>query len=305
MEKAKIGNFCKTRPDLFRYSFAGFPDDLGVKNVNGRVGAAQGPGRILEYFLKLRGRRPVHSFLADNRMIRVGTDLDANHEAGKELTEQQVRELSLRPGKSDSAHIAMGGGHDWAYPWIQGIQSALGSKVRIGCINIDAHFDLRDWRPVMTSGSPFRRLIDESILSPGRLIEFGIQNHCNAPDLWEYARKQKIKTVPFEQLRNGRAVGRFRGCLQDLKKKSDLIVLSLDLDAASLAVAPGVSAPQPEGFLAGEVYQMLELAAVEKKVQGLGIFELAPPLDVQDHTARFAAQCVWKFLSKKLESSGV
>lgn len=313
MEKAQIGNFCKARPESFRYSVAGFPDDLGVRNVNGRPGAAQGPARFLEFFLKLRGAQPVQASLLSSALSKVGVDLDQNHSDGRELTERQVRELGVgagKPGarnsgtKGNAVHLAVGGGHDWAWPWIQGFSAALGPKIRVGCLNIDAHFDLRPSEPVMTSGSPFRRLLEEKILSPARFVEFGIQNHCNSAELWEYARKQKIKTVPFEQLRNGRAVARFRTCLQGLKKNSDVILISLDLDAASLAVAPGVSAPQPEGFSAGEVYQMLELAAAERKVLGLGIFELAPPLDVQDHTARFAAQCAWKFLSRKLETQG-
>jgi formiminoglutamase len=312
MEKAQIGNFCKGRPGAFRFSLAGFPDDLGVRNVNGRPGASQGPARFLEYFLKLRGLQPVQASLLTSTLCKMGADLDQNHSAGRELTERQVRELGIggikpgakSPAKTGAAHLAVGGGHDWAWPWIQGFSAALGPKIRVGCLNIDAHFDLRPSEPVMTSGSPFRRLIEEKILSPARLVEFGIQNHCNSAELWEYARKQKIKTVPFDQLRNGRALKRFRNCLQELKKNSDVILISLDLDAASLAVAPGVSAPQPEGFSASEVYQMLELAAGEKKVLGLGIFELAPPLDVQDHTARFAAQCAWKFLSRKLETEG-
>jgi formiminoglutamase len=274
--------------------------------VNGRPGAAEGPAKFLECFLKLRGKgaKPVQSALLGSALIRVGPDLEKNHEAGRELTESQLRALGAEPGRGTAAHIAVGGGHDWAYPWIAGFASTFGPKIRIGCINIDAHFDLRPHTPVMTSGSPFRRLIEERILSPSRLVEFGIQNHCNSQELWEYARKQKIKTIPRELLLDGRALARFRGALLDLKKKSDLIVISLDLDAATLAVAPGVSAPQPDGFTAGEIYQLLEFAAGEKKVRGLGIFELAPPLDVHDHTSRFAAQCVWKFLNRKLEIQG-
>lgn len=306
MEKARIGNFCKDRPGSFRFSLAGFPDDLGVRNVNGRPGAADGPAKFLEYFLKLRGKGDlsVQSALLNSALSRVGSDLGHNHEAGRELTEVQLRALGAEPGRGSAAHIAVGGGHDWAYPWIHGFVSVLGPKIRIGCINIDSHFDLRPHAPVMTSGSPFRRLIEEGILSPSRLVEFGIQSHCNSQELWEYARKQKIKTIPRELLLDGRALASFRRALLELKKKADLIVISLDLDAVTLGVAPGVSAPQPDGLTAGEIYQLLEIAAAERKVRGLGVFELAPPLDVNDHTSRFAAQCVWKFLNRKMELQG-
>jgi formiminoglutamase len=152
----------------------------------------------------------------------------------------------------------------------------------------------------MTSGSPFRRLIEEKILKPELLVEFGIQNHCNGEELWAYAKKAKIKVVPFEQTRNGRALAEFKKCLTALEKKVDVLLISVDLDALSLAVAPGVSAPQPEGFDASELYQMLEVSAAKKKVISLGLFELSPEQDFKDVTARLAAQSAWKFLNFKL-----
>jgi arginase family enzyme len=119
------------------------------------------------------------------------------------------------------------------------------------------------------------------------------------PVLWDYARKQKVKTVAMTRLRNGKAVSEFRKALQSLKKTCDEVVISLDLDSISLAFCPGVSAPQGEGFTASEVYQMLEIAGADKKVTSLGVFELSPPLDHQNQTARVAAQSVWHFLDAK------
>ena len=132
------------------------------------------------------------------------------------------------------------------------------------------------------------------------MVEFGIQDHCNAPELWDYAKKQKVKTIPFSQLRGGKAVSAFKRALADLKKKCDLIAISLDLDALSMAYCPGVSAPQGEGFTAGEIYQMLEIAGNDKKVTSLGVFELSPPLDFQNQSSRVAAQATWHFLNAKL-----
>ncbi|MGZ3688347.1 MAG: arginase family protein, partial [Bdellovibrionota bacterium] len=73
----------------------------------------------------------------------------------------------------------------------------------------------------------------------------------------------------------------------------------LDLDAAAEAVAPGVSAPQPEGFSGGEILEMCELAGAAKKVVSLGIFELNPSHDRDDQTARLAAASAYHFLLKK------
>ena len=137
-------------------------------------------------------------------------------------------------------------------------------------------------------------------MDPGRLVEFGIQNHCNSADLFEYARSKRIQVVPYEKLREGRAVSEFKKVLKALRRKSDVILISLDLDSVSFAWAPGVSAPQAEGFTASELFQMLEFAGADSKVVSLGIFELSPPLDFQDLKARLAAQGAFKFLHSKL-----
>jgi formiminoglutamase len=291
MENQGLGNFCKAR-----FALLGYPDDLAVKNVNGRAGAAGGPSKFRECLRKLKGETPVLEAISSDLLVSIGPDLEENYQKSMESTEREFRALN----RKTDALIAVGGGHDYAYPWIHGIRKALPRNARLGCINLDAHFDLREYEPVMTSGSPFRRLIEEKILSPRDLVEFGIQSHCNAAALWKYSRDLKIPTFPMEALRFGRAVAKFKGALAALKRKTDYVVVSLDLDSISLAFAPGVSAPQPEGFSASEIFQMLEIAGADPKVISLGIFELSPPLDLGDQTSRIAAQTAWKFMQNKL-----
>ena len=229
-----------------------------------------------------------------SEMVTMGSDLEMNY----------IRSIdAVKLDAATSCVLGVGGGHDYAYPWMVGLSEALTKKTtkrpRIGCINFDAHFDLRSYHGKMTSGSPFRRLIEEKWIQGKNLVEFGIQDHCNSPELWDYAKLHQVKTIPFRELRNGKAVAVFRRALTALKKNCDIVLISLDLDALSLAFCPGVSAPQGEGFTAGEVYQMLEIAGSDKKVTSLGIFELSPALDFQNQTARVAAQAAWHFLNAK------
>ena len=286
MEKKSLSNFC----------VIGFPDELGIKNVGGRLGASLGPASYLEAFQKIKGKFPVLDRCLSSTLVSMGPELEINYQKAVDEV-ARVRKAHLSQLKS---LIVVGGGHDYAYPWIRGMAQSLKKGKNIGCLNIDAHFDLRAYDPVMTSGSPFRRLIDEKWLSPKNLIEFGIQEHCNGAELWAYAKKNAIPVVPFEKVRNGRAVAQFKLALQALSHRCDEVVISVDLDAMSMAFCPGVSAPQGEGFTGSELYQMLEIAGAHKKVTSLGIFELSPPLDHQNYTSRVAAQATWHFLSKAL-----
>ena len=284
MEKKKLGNFC----------MIGFPDDMGIGNVGGRLGAEQGPKSFLESFSRLKGRSDVQSRLTLSEWVEMGKDLDANHERSVDTVRK------IRTERSSEILLVVGGGHDYAYPWIRGVVESQSRKKKIGCLNIDAHFDLREYLPAMTSGSPFRRVIEENLISGANLVEFGIQRHCNGAPLFEYAKRRKIKVFPFEELRDGKAVSRFKAALKALSKVSDEVLLSVDLDAMAFAYCPGVSAPQGEGFTGSELFQMLEIAGADKKVTSLGIFELSPPLDVQNLTSRLAAQAAWHFLDVKL-----
>ncbi len=288
MEKKSGSNFCSG------FTVIGFPDEIGIANVKGRLGAKAGPDSFLTVFGKMNGVNPVRERMIGSELVQMGSVLEQNYESAR---------TSISRSATHSLVVAIGGGHDYAYPWFSGLldsmKSLKGRLPKVGCINIDAHFDLRSHQPIMTSGSPFRRLIEEGILSARHLVEFGIQDHCNATELWTYAKQKQISTIPMTRLRNGKAVAEFKKALNALRKKCDQVVISLDLDAVSLAYCPGVSAPQAEGFSASEIFQMLEIAGSDKKVTSLGVFELAPSLDHQDQTSRVAAQAVWHFLNSK------
>lgn len=88
--------------------------------------------------------------------------------------------------------------------------------------------------------------------------------------------------------------------MKKLRTRCDAIVISLDLDAASAADAPGTSAPQSEGFSASEIVEMMEIAGADKKVVSLGIFELNPMLDIDERTARLGATAAYHFISRAL-----
>ena len=278
-----------------KFCLLGIPDHQAVI---GRLGAKEGPRAFRRLFSKLAGPLPVHEFLTDEGDV---TDLTADVAKNHRLAANRIQECHL----SRAGSVVIGGGHDHGYSHLLGIHRALKDQfkpLRLGCLNIDAHFDLRPPNPKITSGSPFYLAIESGILDPKKFVEFGVQTHCNHSSLWQYAKTKGIKTIPFETLRSGRTIPQFKEALKILKQKSDVIVISLDLDAASSSFAPGVSAPQSEGFTASELIAMAEIAGAEKKCISLGIFELNPEHDRDDQTSRLAATTAFHFLEKKLQS---
>lgn len=276
------------------WSLIGLPDDTGVKNVQGRIGAAGGPAAFRTYFEKLKGNPHVKNLLIDCG--------DLMPEKTIENTHQKVANFITDARLKSHFTVIVGGGHDLAFPHLQAYKNGRDSGKKTGCINIDVHLDLRPEMPIVTSGSPFRMALNTGVLEGENFVEFGIQEYANAEELFVFAAEKNVNLVMFNDLRNGHAVSGFKKALQYLSERCDEIVISLDMDAFQAAFAPGVSAPAAEGFTPSEVIEMLRLAADNEKVTSLGIYELNPEFDVDGRTARLAAACAWQFASKKLEN---
>jgi formiminoglutamase len=271
-----------------QWSLIGVPDHTGVLNVGGRIGAALGPDAFRRIFRKMKGLSQVQETCSDLGDVKgLTSDIVKNHR----LLSDRVKEIK-------GLSVVIGGGHDHGFSHLRGIAEAFPGK-RIGCINIDAHLDVRKPEPVISSGSPFYLALEAGIIRTEDFIEFGIQSHCNSKELWKYIETKKVQVVPFSRVRGSSALAEFKSCLNQLAENCDVIVISLDLDAASMAYAPGVSAPQAEGFTGSDFIAMMEEAGRHPKALSLGIFELCPPHDIDDHTARLAATCAWHFVEKK------
>jgi formimidoylglutamase len=274
----------------------GIPDDRGVFNVGGRLGAASGPAAFRKMLAKMTGENSVITHLRDLGDAKISAATLAK-------VHRQTADFIRKRHEIYETSVVVGGGHDHGFSQLLGVRDYLGKNSRLGCINIDAHFDLRKPAPEIGSGSPFYLAIEAGVLNPKRFVEFGIQTHCNAPALWDYAAAKKIPTQLYANLRDGQAIREFKKALKKVCALSDAVVISLDLDAAASAYAPGVSAPQAEGFTASEMIEMCEIAGREKKVISLGIFELNPLHDIDDRTARLAASCAFHFVDEVLARS--
>ncbi len=276
----------------------GIPDHQGIIHVGGRVGAARGPSAFRSIFLTMRGRGNPRNQVQDvGDVPGLGLDVAQNH--------RQASDFIRKFQSKETFSVVVGGGHDHGYSHLLGVYAALqenssDTSPLLGCINIDAHLDVRKPAPLISSGSPFYLALESGVIHPSRFLEFGIQSHCNPPELWDYIDSKGVGVVPFNQLRQNNAVKVFKKTLKTLASRCDAIVISLDLDAIASAFSPGVSAPQAEGFTSMEVIEMMEIAGREKKTVSLGIFELNPEHDQDQRTARLAATAAYHFIESAL-----
>ncbi len=263
----------------------GAPDDRGVFNVGGRIGAATGP---------LAARTALDKLMLGP--LDKGEDISTC--GFLEEAHRRLRAATTGALKSGQTPIVIGGGHDYGYPHIGGMADAFGVS-KIGLINIDAHLDVRETTGgVITSGSPYFLALEEGCLQGPHFVEFGIQPHCNKADRFAYLKSRKARVLMLGDARGGAGgiINSFRRELKKLLAKKLKVAVSVDLDAVANAYAPGVSAPQADGLTPAELFAIMEECGTSAGVVSLGFFELAPPLDRDDMTARLCATAIHRFV---------
>jgi arginase family enzyme len=151
----------------------GYACDEGVRRNGGRVGAAQGPAAMRrqlprmgtlfnpEFGIDLR-----HALRISDAGDIAASDSAASLEQIHAALRARVASLVAR-GK---VPFVVGGGNDQSFANASGLLDAKRgeSSLRLGVINIDAHFDVRPMLPAADpsapplahSGSPFRQLLD-------------------------------------------------------------------------------------------------------------------------------------------------
>ena len=98
----------------------------------------------------------------------------------------------------------------------------------------------------------------------------------------------------FEVYRLGEVrEGNMRG-IEPVIRDSDLLAISMD--AVKYSDAPAASNVSPSGFTGEEIAQLAFFAGLSHKCRSLGIFDMLPQNDLQDITAKLAAQMAWYFI---------
>jgi formiminoglutamase len=276
----------------------GFACDTGVKRNHGRCGAAAGPRAVRKYLANLAWHGTAGDRLYDAGDIACRDDA---LEAAQAAYAQQAATL-LRAGHRV---IGLGGGHEIAWASYQGIATALRDDprlARLGIVNFDAHFDLR--QPELagrgTSGTPFLQ-IAESRAASGvdfRYLCLGISETANTGALYGRAASLGVEHVPDVEIADPAVDVR----VADFVRDCDAIYCTFCLDVLPPAVAPGVSAPSGLGAPLHRTIALLRLLRREcrdapggDKLVLADIAELAPCFDAPDaRTARTAARIAYE-----------
>ncbi|WP_026556665.1 formimidoylglutamase [Arthrobacter sp. 35W] len=258
----------------------GFRSDAGVARNKGRVGAAAAPAAIRAALgsLAYHSERPV----ADAGDIVVD---------GDELEGGQARAGRAIAALLDAGALTcvLGGGHETAFASYLGVaaSAAVQGGKRLGVLNLDAHFDLRE-APEPSSGTPFLQMAHAEAAA-GRTLDYavvGISEPNNTRTLFDTAHRLDVKYLLDEDC----SAERTHGFVESFLAGVDVLYLTIDLDVLPAATAPGVSAPAAYGVPLPVIAAVCRQVAESGKLLHVDVAELNPEFDIDNRTAKVAAR---------------
>jgi formiminoglutamase len=174
---------------------------------------------------------------------------------------------------------AVGGDHSITAMMVKGMKQAKPSE-KIGILQFDTHFDLRDMSDNGPSnGTPMRNLIESGVVEGSNMYNIGLHGFFNTKELKKYADRNGVNYFTLRETRRKGIVETVVQCLEELSAKVDTIYLTVDMDVLDIAYAPGVPASTPGGMTSAELLEGVLAAGRHPKVKAMDIVCLDPLKD--------------------------
>lgn len=189
----------------------------------------------------------------------------------------------------DKFVITIGGDHSISSGAFRAMHEKFGE---IGCIQIDAHSDLRDeYEGSSLSHACVMARIRE--MTP-HTCQFGIRSQCREEA--EMIKQQHLDVFTMHTMRQpGFDVKRI------LQKLPEKVYLTLDVDAMDWSVIASTGTPEPGGFTWDELINLFEVIFNNKEVIGIDVVELSA--NENDRNSPFAvAKLIYKMIGFKFHS---
>jgi agmatinase len=190
--------------------------------------------------------------------------------------------------------LVVGGDHSISLPALRAVSRAHGP---LALVQFDAHIDT--WGDYFGGryfhGSPFRRAIEEQIISPSKYVQVGIRGPMYGEDEdFRFQREQGVTTIDIGMVKRD-------GVMKTIARVREIVAgaplyVTFDIDSVDPAFAPGTGTPEVGGLTSYEAQELVRGLAGLPLV-GCDVVEVAPPFDGPGQiTALLAANLMFEFL---------
>lgn len=193
--------------------------------------------------------------------------------------------------------ITIGGDHSITAMLVKGWKKAHPNE-RIGILQLDTHFDLRDLSDNGPSnGTPIRNLIESGTINGEDVYNIGLHGFFNAKSLKQYADEAGVNYKTLREARKAGVENAVAQALAELEQKVDTIYLTVDMDVLDMGVGPGAPASTPGGMRTDELFEAVYVAGQNAKVKAMDMVCLDPFKDIGEATVKAGVHVMLSFMS--------
>lgn len=271
-------------------AIVGVPFDSGTSY---RSGTRFGPRKIREASLMLWGHNPTMHVTPLKQLSVVDYGDISVNPTSIEKTMASITRAASDVLDTKTQLIALGGDHSITLPLMRAAAKKFGP---LSLVHVDAHLDT--WEEEFegspySHGTPFRNALQEGLIREGEYIQVGIRGPVSDTKDYQEAKELGAHTITIHEVFERGIPGVIKTIHQ---RCTGPVYVSIDIDSADPAYAPGTGTPEVGGLSS---YQLLQLV---RGLRGLSLasfdlVEVSPPYDHSDITAILASNIVFEFLS--------
>lgn len=268
----------------------GVPFDSGVSN---RSGARFGPRKIREASLTLWGHNPTMKVTPTEALKVVDYGDVSVIPTSIEHSMAAITETARAVLEAGTTLISLGGDHSITLPLLRAQVEKHGP---LSLVHVDAHIDT--WEAEFDAvpyshGTPFRYALQEGLIRKDEYMQIGIRGPVSFKNDYADAAALGARTVTIHEVfKKG-----IESVLEEVHQRMQgPVYVSIDIDSADPAYAPGTGTPEVGGLTS---YQLLQLVRGLHGLDlvGFDLVEVSPPYDHGDITAVLASNIVFEYLS--------
>ncbi len=244
-------------------------------------GAARGPAAVIEASANME----LYDIETDSEVYKSGiyTDKAIEEKSSPEVVVEAVARRVRQYSEQGKFVVVVGGEHSVS---IGAVKAHIEDIDDITVLQLDAHCDLRQ----EYKGSKYNHacvMARMRELCP--ILQVGIRSMDSSEK--EFADKERIFFA--KDIYNKRD-----WIEQCVRKLTERVYVTIDLDVFDLSIMPSVGTPEPGGLLWYDVLELLRAVVERKDVVGFDVVELCP--NEQNKSPDFlAAKLIYKMLSYK------
>ncbi len=274
-------------------AIVGAPIDELVTN---RPGARYGPRAIRQSdYLSGPGWPALHAGVDPFEILNVVDHGDVVPNPGYPAeTHAALREMVLGVCAAGAVPIVLGGDHSIAHPDV-GAVAAHHSPEPLGLIHFDSHADDAWEEGYLNHGTPLRFLVDERSVKGEHIVQVGLRGYWPPPSDFEWAKEQGFRWHLMQEIYERGVEPVIDDTIAEMSEVPH-VFLSVDIDVADPAFAPGTGTPEPGGLQARELLSAVRRICTDLPIAGVEVVEVSPPYDTADITALLANRVVMEAL---------